>query len=257
MGETNLKPLLRLQTFLSHQGVCSRRQAMDFIFEGKISVNGRTVQEPSFLVDPLKDQVCVDGKRVEVKQYEYVLLNKPAGFVTTMASFHREKNVMSLLPKRWQHLVPVGRLDKDTQGFLLLTNDGPIAYYLTHPQFAVDKVYQVTIDGILNNEEKNKLESGVQIKAETAQGLRSIKTAPTKINRLIHEGGKSFFEITIHEGKKRQIRLMLNAVGHQVIVLKRISQGPLQLGALEVGQYRVLTLDEIRLLRNLKELKKK
>ena len=229
---------MRLQVFLSHNGLCSRRKAMEIIQSGCVKVNREIVTEPSTPVDPSRDKIFVDGKPIEEKLYQYVVLNKPAGYVTTTTDPHAEKTVLSLLPKEFQHLNPVGRLDKDTQGLLLFTNDGDAAYRLTHPKFNVDKTYVVKIHGELTPEQKILLEKGVPVEDK--------RTAPAKIRNLRNIGaGGSEFEITIHEGRKRQIRHMLNSVGHKVIFLKRIVQGPLLLGDLKTGQWRILNKTEI------------
>src|SRR5438067_231742 len=146
------RSFLRLQVFLSHSGVCSRRKAMELIQQGFVQVNGQEIREPSTPIDPKKDKVEVKGRPVVSKAYEYVMLNKPKGYVTTTADFPGEKSVLDLLPKELQHLNPVGRLDKDTEGLLLLTNDGDVAYRLTHPKFRIDKVYLVKIIDVLTAE---------------------------------------------------------------------------------------------------------
>src|SRR3989338_7302185 len=147
---------MRLQVFLSHKGVCSRRKAMDYIQQGRVKLNGQPHKKPNKPVNPQK--------------YSYILLNKPKDYVTTKAEFKGEKSVLELLPKNLQHLVPAGRLDKDTEGLLLLTNDGDLAYRLTHPKFNVEKTYFVSVYGMLAQDEKNKLERGILIEGEkTAQ----------------------------------------------------------------------------------------
>ncbi len=236
---------MRLQVFLSHNGVCSRRDAMTKVQEGHVRVNGDLVTEPSFPVDPFKDTVQVDGVTVQKKDYAYILLNKPVGYVTTTEDEHAGKTVMELLPAEYQHLNPVGRLDKDTEGLLLLTNDGDVAYALTHPKFDVEKTYFVMINGVLSAEQSQRLENGVMVEGKL--------TAPAKIRDLKTIGSTSDFEMTIHEGRKRQIRLMLEAVGHKVEYLMRISQGPLELRRLKVGQWRKLTSEEITGIKSLAE----
>ncbi len=238
MNPTNSKNTMRLQVFLAHQGVCSRRNAMGLIQQGHVAVNGRVVREPSTPVDPRQDKVFVDGKRVEEKQYDYLLLNKPAGYVTTMADHFDEKTVLDLLPSELRHLRPVGRLDKDTEGLLLLTNDGDLTLKLTHPRYDVDKTYLVHIPGELTLEEKQQLENGVVIERQ--------KTAPAKITQVKRNARHTEFLLTIHEGRKRQIRLMLAKLRHQVVYLKRIQQGPLTLGTLKTGCSRRLTGEEIK-----------
>ncbi len=217
---------------------------MEIIQSGRLKVNGEIVKEPSWKVDPSCDKVFVDGKAVEEKFYQYVLLNKPAGYVTTTADPHAEKTILDLLPKEFRHLNPVGRLDQDTEGLLLLTNDGDTAYRLTHPKFNVDKIYVVKINSALVPRQKVLLEKGVLVEGK--------RTAESEIRNLKTVAGHSEFEITIHEGRKRQIRLMLAAIGHKVMYLKRIAQGPLALGELRTGQWRILDNPEIAVLKKLK-----
>lgn len=232
---------LRLNVFLAHQGVCSRRKAMDVIAGGHVSVNGRVVREPSTPVDPIKDRVSVDGKNVAKKAYEYIMLNKPVDYVTTREDRFAQKTVLDLLPSELRHLNPVGRLDKNTEGLLIMTNDGELANQLTHPRYDVDKTYVVQIQKKLSPEDQKKLEVGVMVEGE--------KTAPAKITELKLLKNGCEFSITIHEGRKRQIRLMLAEVGHYVTFLKRIQQGPLALGTLQTGKFRVLTPAEITALK--------
>jgi len=233
---------MRLQVFLSHNGVCSRRQAMELIQEGHVAINGQVIREPSWKVNLPQDTITVDGKSVESKQYEYVILNKPQGYVTTMAEHRGEKSVLKLLPEEYQHLKSVGRLDKDTEGLLLLTNDGDVSHKLTHPKFNVDKVYYVEIRGQMSEVSKRKLEKGVSIEGEM--------TSPAKIKDMKFDGGKTSFKMTIHEGKKRQIRLMCKVVGHEVVYLKRVVHGPLRLGTLKKGEWHKLTVEEINSLQS-------
>src|SRR3989344_9511852 len=189
---------IRLQVFLSHSGVCSRRQAMTIIQSGRVSVNGQKECEPSRSVDPAQDKVSVDGKVVESKAYQYILLNKPKEYVCTKAEFEGEKSVLELLPKDLQHLSPVGRLDKDTEGLLLLTNDGDLAHRLTHPKFDIDKTYRVKTTGTLDTKDREALERGVVIEGR--------RTAPARIQDVRRAGAGTEFTITIHEGRKRQVR---------------------------------------------------
>ena len=233
---------IRLQVFLSRNGVCSRRKAFDLVMGGRVSVNGRPVTEPSTPVDPQKDSVCVDQKPVRAKAYTYVLLNKPAGYVTTREDKFADKTVLDLLPAGFHHLVPVGRLDKDTEGLLLLTNDGDLTYRLTHPRFDIDKMYRVKMTGTLEPKDRQALEKGVVIDGR--------RTAPARVQDARRVGKDTEFLITIHEGRKRQIRLMVACLGQKVIYLQRVAQGPLRLGELKVGRWRELTEPEIENLKN-------
>ena len=236
----NETSLVKLLLFLSHNGLCSRRKAFDIIKDGLVKVNGEIIREPSFMVDEKKDKVFVEGKSLSFKNFEYILLHKPAGFVTTVTDRFAEKTVFDILPEKYKHLAPVGRLDKDTEGLLLFTNDGDVAYKLTHPKFNVYKTYFVIISGRLDQKNKERIEKGVVIEGR--------KTAPAKIKDMVYRENKTELFLTIHEGRKRQIRLMFPQVGQQVIYLKRVMQGPIQLGDLKKGQYRALTNKEMELL---------
>ena len=237
---------MRLQVFLSHNGVCSRREAMSMIQSGRVKINGQIQKEPSTQVEGC-EEICVDGKKILVQNYAYIMLHKPPGYTTTKDDPHADKTVLDLLPGQWHHLSPVGRLDRDSEGLLLLTNDGDFAYRMTHPKFHMDKTYLVRVKGRLTKDSQKQLQQGVLVDND--------KTAPCRIEQVryhdvIPEGGEGTeFQITIHEGRKRQIRLMLRSVGYQVCFLKRVSLGPLTLGDLKMGLWRTLTEDEISLLR--------
>ena len=240
---------MRLQVFLSRNGVCSRRKAFDLVLGGRVSVNGQQVVEPSTPVDPDKDKVCVDDKVVAAKAYTYILFNKPQGCVTTREDRFAEKTVFDLLPSEFRHLVPVGRLDKDTEGLLLLTNDGDLTYRLTHPSFDIDKTYRVKITGTLEPQDRHALERGVVIEGR--------RTAPAKIQDARRAGDGTEFTLTIHEGRKRQVRLMVAHVGKKVIYLQRVAQGPLRLGDLKLGHWRELKNQEIQMLHKIAPLVKR
>ncbi|VAX36554.1 Ribosomal small subunit pseudouridine synthase A [hydrothermal vent metagenome] len=228
---------LRLQVFLSRNGVCSRREAMSIIQQGHVKVNGKVVFEPSVQINPQKDKIRFNGVVVAVKAYEYIMLHKPAGYVTTKEDQFAKKTVFDLLPPKLSHLVPVGRLDKDTEGLLLLTNDGDTVYRLTHPKFDLDKVYFAQISGKLEVATRKRVEQGVVIDRKM--------TAPASIRSVKFLKGKTALFITIHEGRKRQIRLMFAKVGHRVAYLKRLAQGSIKLGDLKIGKWRKLTPQEI------------
>ena len=231
---------MRLQVFLSHNGVCSRRDAMDVIQAGRVKINGLMVKEPSTAVDGSED-ITVDGQKIGTKEYAYVMLNKPAGYTTTKDDAHAQITVMDLLPSAMRHLAPVGRLDRDSEGLLLLTNDGTLAFRLTHPKFHADKVYLVRVKGEITPAQKSKLESGVVIEDR--------QTAPCRIMGVKYNGTETEFKITLNEGRKRQIRMMARSIGHHVTYLCRLSMGKLQLGSLPKGQWRVLTQQEVGLLK--------
>ena len=228
---------MRLQVFLSHNGVASRRKAMTIIQEGRVRVNETVISEPSFDVDPKKDRVFVDEKRIGVKRHQYIMLNKPKGYLTTKADAHAEKTVYDLLPPKYHHLSPVGRLDKDTEGLLLFTNDGEMLYRLTHPKFNLDKVYHVEVRGVLDEKAKQKIEKGIYVGPQ--------KTAPAQFRNVRRKKISTEFFLTIHEGKKRQIRIMFAIFKLPVMYLQRVAHGPIKLKQLALGYHRELTSDEI------------
>jgi 23S rRNA pseudouridine2605 synthase len=233
---------MRLQVYLSHNGVCSRREAMDIIKSGRVSVDGRTVREPSTDVQGTED-IRVDGQPIKSQAYSYVMLHKPGGYTTTKDDPHAQKIVMQLLPGHLRHLSPVGRLDRDSEGLLLLTNDGQLALKLTHPKYHLDKTYQVRITGKLKQADQNKLEKGVILPDS------SVPTAPCRITDVRYNDAETSLTIVIHEGRKRQIRTMFFTIGHKVVFLKRVAVGGLALGDLKMGEWRQLTAAEIKLLK--------
>ncbi len=239
---------MKLLLFISHSGTLSRRKAFEAIQEGVVTVNGEKRKEPSMEIDPDKDMVMIQGRPVDGKRFEYVLLNKPLGYVTTCEGQFKQRTVMDLLPKELQHVRPVGRLDKETEGLLLLTNDGDLAHRLMHPAFDVDKTYSARVRWYFTPQSAEKLEQGIILFGE--------RTAPAHVNILGVGDKESEIEITIHEGKKRQVRLMLDAVGNPVVHLKRLRQGSLLLGSLPTGEWRRLTEDELTGLRHIKPASK-
>lgn len=206
---------------------------MELVQAGRVSVNGRAVTEPSYEVSPDAPDIRLDGKKVELGGKDYLVLNKPRGIVTTLQDKYAQATVLGLLPKAYKHLYPVGRLDKDSEGLLLFTNDGDLTFRLLHPSFKVDKVYYVETDKPLDENSIRHLERGVFIEGR--------KTAPAKIA----PAGRASLRITIHEGRKRQIRLMLSGLGFQVLRLERIKYGPISLGNLRPGEWRLLDKKEI------------
>ncbi len=234
----------RIQKILSAAGIASRRAAEDIILEGRVRVNGKVVSELGAKADPDHDHIKVDGKLINPKQPKaYIMLNKPAGFVTTMADPEGRPIVANLLKGVRVRVYPVGRLDYDTEGLLLLTNDGDFAHLVTHPRHELPKTYLVKVKGFLEDRHVENLEQGVF--------LKDGKTAPARVRKLRKEESNSWVEITIHEGRKRQVRRMIDFTGHSVIKLKRIKVGNLNLGDLPVGTYRHLTLDEVQGLRDM------
>ena len=233
--------MMRLQKFLAHAGVASRRAAEELILQGHVSVNGTIVTQLGTSVDD-DDRVAVDGKNVTAARTPtYVLLNKPAKVMTTMRDPEGRTTIVDLLPKGVGRVVPVGRLDFDTSGLLLLTNDGDLANVLTHPRFGVEKTYRAIVRGMLDQNDMEKLREGVRLEEFRAAGAR-LKIVAAKPER-------SVVDLTIHEGKYRQVRRMFEAIGHPVVSLERLRFGPLALGSLRSGQSRRLTAKEIAALR--------
>lgn len=234
----------RIQKILSAAGIASRRAAEEIILEGRVRVNGKVVSELGAKADPDRDHIKVDGKLINPKQPKaYIMLNKPAGFVTTMSDPEGRPIVANLLKGVRVRVYPVGRLDYDTEGLLLLTNDGDLAHLVTHPKHELPKTYLVKVKGFLDDRHVEMLEQGVF--------LKDGKTAPARVRKLRKEESNSWVEITIHEGRKRQVRRMIDHTGHSVIKLKRTRIGSLSLGDLPVGMYRHLTLDEVQGLRQM------
>lgn len=205
----------RLQKYLAECGIASRRKCEEYIIQGKVQVNGKTITELGVKVNPEKDKITFEGKNVKQEERKvYILLNKPIGYVTTSdEQFGRDK-VLDLVKVR-ERVVPVGRLDMYTSGALILTNDGEFVYKVTHPKHEIEKTYTVTIKGIIKNEEVKNLEIGVDI------GEYITKPAKVKILKTDEEKNISRLEITIHEGKNRQVRKMCEAIGHSVLALHR------------------------------------
>ena len=206
---------IRLQKYLADAGIASRRKAEELIKQGKVYVNGKIVTELGTKVTPNVDEIRYEGKKVEIEEkYIYILLNKPIGYVTTVKDQFNRDSVMDLVKIR-KRLVPVGRLDMYTSGALILTNDGEFVYKVTHPKHEIEKTYTVTIKGIIKKEEVKNLEIGVDI------GEYITKPAKVKILKTDEEKNISRLEITIHEGKNRQVRKMCEAIGHSVLALHR------------------------------------
>lgn len=229
----------RLQKFLSECSVASRRKSEELIREGKVRVNGRIAQIGD-KVDPKKDTVTVSGKKVvAVKQKYYIMLNKPRGYVTTMNDELGRKCVAELVQDVGAQVYPVGRLDKDSEGLLLLTNDGEFANAVMHPRKHIPKTYRVTVRSNINDDQVYKLENGIDIEGDGRD------TLPASVRIIEKSAERSVFEITIYEGRNRQIRKMCEQVSLDVIRLKRNSVGSVKLGMLKVGKWRELTEDEV------------
>ena len=234
--------LERLQKIISAAGVTSRRAAEALITEGRVRVNGQVVTELGTKADAAKDHIKVDGKLINPHQPPtYIMLNKPAGFVTTMSDPEGRPMVHDLLKGVKVRVYPVGRLDYNTEGLLLLTNDGDFAHLITHPKHEFPKTYLAKVKGVLTDGQIGMLEKGMF--------LQDGKTAPARVRKVRKEEANSWVEITIHEGRKRQVRRMFDHIGSSVIRLKRIKTGTLVLGDLPEGSFRHLTNEEVSALR--------
>lgn len=228
----------RLHKRIAASGLCSRRAAEKRILEGRVAVNGEVVRTLGYKV-AAEDVIAVDGKVVGVAKLHYVILNKPVGYVTTLADPHAKRTVADLMPDLGVQLKPVGRLDKDTEGLLLCTNDGDLALRLAHPRYGVEKEYQVAVEGQMTEMAERQLRKGIWIQGG--------KTAPAKVEGVFYDEKKkwTFFRITIHEGRKRQVREMCMAVGFPVKKLRRVRFGPLVLHKLPKGSCRALGKVEV------------
>ncbi len=236
---------MRLQKFLAGAGIASRRKCEEYIAQGRVEVNGQTVREPGFLVDPATDKIKYMGRPVkQEKKKVYIMLNKPAGCVSTCKDERGRPTVMRYVQDVDKRLYPVGRLDFTTEGLLLLTNDGELANRLTHPRHSVDKKYLAVIESDITEAEIEKLMRGVVL--DDGQ-----KTAPAVFKVLNSSAQRSEILCVIREGKNRQIRRMFDAVGKNVRYLKRVGVGDLKLGNLKKGQYRLLTKEEVEYLSKL------
>ncbi|MDQ0285699.1 23S rRNA pseudouridine2605 synthase/16S rRNA pseudouridine516 synthase [Desulfofundulus luciae] len=233
----------RLQKVMARAGVASRRHCEELIAAGMVKVNGQVVTRLGTRVDPEKDTIEVAGRVLPRQPQEkvYILLNKPRGYVTTVKDPQGRPKVMDLLRGIKLRVYPVGRLDYDSEGLLLLTNDGELAFALTHPRHQVPKTYLVLVKGLPGNDKLDRMAGGLV--------LEDGPTAPAKVRLVGKKNGNAFLEITIHEGKKRLVRRMCAHIGHPVLRLKRIRIGSLTLKGLKPGRYRFLTREEIRQLR--------
>ena len=232
----------RLQKYLAECGIASRRKCEEYITQGKVQVNGKTITELGVKVNPEKDKITFEGKNVKQEERKvYILLNKPIGYVTTSdEQFGRDK-VLDLVKVR-ERVGPVGRLDMYTSGALILTNDGDFVYKVTHPKHEITKTYTVTVKGIIKNEEVEQLRKGVKIDDYTT------RPAKVKILKTDEEKDISRLEITIHEGKNRQVRRMCESVGRRVIALHRSKIGNIGVKDIELGKWRYLKDFEVKTL---------
>ena len=237
---------MRINKYIASCGVASRRKAEELILNKKVKVNGRIIEELSFQVDEKRDIVEVDGERISLDEKEvYILLNKPEGYITTVKDQFDRPNVIDLLSGVSERVYPVGRLDYETSGLLLLTNDGDLTFKLTHPKHEIDKTYIAMVKGELTQDEIQNFKSGLYIE--------DYKTAPAKLRVLYYDKNKdiSKLEIKIHEGKNRQVRKMCKAINHPVLRLKRVAVRKITLNDCKVGEYRYLTEAEVNYLKSI------
>jgi len=229
-----MSPRIRLHKAIAQAGIASRRKAEKLIASGKVRVNGKIVKKQGVIVEPSTDTIEVLGGKIPpfAKRKYYFLLNKPVGYVTTTKDPHRRKTVMELVPDI-KGLFPVGRLDKNTAGLLVITNDGELAYRLTHPKFEIEKVYNAEVNGDITESELKKLEKGVFVDGK--------RTSPCKIKIL----NKTTVQLNIHEGRKRQVRRMFEAIGHRVLKLDRIEYAGIK-PDIKRGNFRRLKPSEVK-----------
>lgn len=240
----------RLQKVLAQAGIASRRDAEKIILAGKVKVNGQVIKQLGTKVDPMHDKIYVDGQKIAAEKKRYFIFNKPRGVITSMSDPEGRKSVLDFVKKFPQRVFPVGRLDYNTEGLLLLTNDGALAQLLTHPSHNVEKTYRVEALGIMLEEQMDMLRLGVK--------LEDGMTAPAIVNFIEyqHEKNLTIFDIIIHEGRNRQVRRMCDAVGHSVRNLKRTKFAGLSLAGLKRGGMRELEKEEVANLYKLARAKK-
>ena len=229
-----MKQQVRLHKFIADSGFCSRRRAEELIAAGRVRVNGQKISRQGVKIDPQKDEVKIDDKKINAQAKKiYIKLNKPVGVVSSCRKYD-EQTVLDLVKDIPYRLYPIGRLDKDSEGLILLTNDGEVANRLTHPRYQHEKEYEVNVEFRITNDELRKLSSGIKIDGKM--------TLPAKVVKM----GEKSFRITLKEGKKRQIRRMVEAVRNKVVSLKRTRIKKIHLGELITGKYAFLTSAEIK-----------
>ena len=239
----NWEKMMRLNKYIASAGICSRRKADELIANGNVKVNGAVVKEMGYIVYE-EDSVVVNGKPIEaVGRKVYVAVNKPLGYITSMDDDKDRLTVADLVSDIPERVFPVGRLDYNTTGLLIMTNDGDLTYTLTHPKHEVWKTYVATVAGVISNQRLAKLRKGVDI--------GGFVTSPAQVKVLKQNPRSAVVEISIHEGKNRQIRKMFAAVGNRVQSLERVAIGEIKLGRLMTGHYRKLTQQEIEYLKSL------
>ena len=238
---------MRINKYIASCGVASRRKAEEIILAKRVKVNGKTVEELSFNIDENNDVVEIDGQRIGLSEESvYIVLNKPEGYITTVKDQFDRPSVLDLVSDIKERVYPIGRLDYETSGLLILTNDGDLTYKLTHPKHEVDKTYMAIVKGIPTKEELKNFEEGLYIE--------DYKTAPAKIKVVKKDEEKNYAicQIKIHEGRNRQVRKMCRAINHPVMRLRRVAMGKITLKDTEVGKYRHLSKEEVEYLKTIK-----
>jgi 23S rRNA pseudouridine2605 synthase len=228
----------RLQKILSQAGIASRRASEQLMLEGRVTVNGDTIRELGTKADSARDDIRVDGRRIKIAEHHvYVLLNKPRGYVTTRSDPQKRPTVIDLLKGVREYIYPVGRLDYDSEGLLILTNDGDLAARLTHPRHGVPRVYEARVLGEPDAHDLTRLSKGVSIDGRRTEQAQVVLLGPSQLR------------ITVHEGRNRQVRKMCEAIGHPVEKLRRVSIGPIRDPKLKLGYWRELSPQEVESLR--------
>lgn len=230
--------MVRLQKYLADAGVASRRESERLITAGQVTVNGRTILQLGTKVNPVGDTVAVDGQTVRPRRKLYVALNKPAGYLCTRSDPKERRVVTDLLPKEWAHLFTVGRLDRDSEGLIFLTNDGSFSLHLTHPRYGTAKLYRAVVTGRVTATEVASFTRGIEHDGET---LRAERVKVVSSNNT-----HSIVELELRQGKYHEVRRLFEAIGHPVETLQRHQIGPIKLGQLPVGRWRVLTDAEVK-----------
>lgn len=234
-------PLVRLQKVIAEAGLASRRKAEEWMVAGRVTVNGKVVSRLGARVDPERDKVAVDGRVIGEEPKVVIVLNKPRGYLSTASDDRGRPTVVDLVKGVGRRVFPVGRLDLDTEGLIIMTNDGPLANGLSHPSREVPKTYAALVRGHPGRLALKTLAEGVQ--------LDDGRTAPARVRLLGAHGGNAILELSIHEGRNHEVRRMCEAVGHEVLDLRRTRLGPLILGSLKPGEFRRLTEAEVEALR--------
>lgn len=235
---------IRVQRILQQAGLASRREAEEWILRGRVTVNGQKA-ELGMLADPNEDQISLDGRPISAKQRAmiYLALHKPAGYTTSLKDRHAEHLVTELVPGKYGRVFPVGRLDRDSEGLLLLTNDGALAHALMHPSSGIQKIYEVWVQGIPGKSHLERMRHGIELE----DGL----ALADKVDLLTKNEGRALLRVTLHEGRKREVRRIFDSIGHPVYRLTRVAFGNIRLAGLAKGKMKPLTNREVRELKEL------